>query len=160
MLGKVPRNVRYIYSGRVPGTGLGNQIYLKFHPPKLRPCLPPAAPGLAPASLRRRCLCPYLVLSRRRVFSSRFHLTKCNKKQTPLSILRPPLSVQTQWTPTHAHGELTNAARRECTSESSAGEGRIRGLRGGRAARRPSASSDRPGYPSSTRRCSQASCRT
>ena len=23
MLGKVPRNVRYIYSGRVPGTGLG-----------------------------------------------------------------------------------------------------------------------------------------
>ena len=114
---------------------------------------------LAPASLRRRCLCPYLVLSRPRVFSSRFHLTKCNKKQTPLSILRPPLSVQTQWTPTRAHSELTNAARRECTSESSAGEGRIRGLRGD-ARLEGRRLAQRPGYPSSTRRCSQASCRT
>ena len=111
---------------------------------------------LAPASLRRRCLCPYLVLSRPRVFSSRFHLTKCNKKQTPLSIL-PPFQSRLSGLP-HAHGELTRRAANARASlllardgyVVSAGDARLEGRR----------LAQRPGYPSSTRRCSRASCRT
>ena len=76
MLGKVPRNVRYIYSGRVPGTGLG--------------ILPLLAQGRAMGLERLGAQSPVQILVVSRVdggFANKWHIAMYENAKVVCSVL-------------------------------------------------------------------------